>query len=409
MVEEMALRLWIVFLALPLVLAGTAAYALWRGPWELFEPAARQDAGKGAPATTAPADFGEAAVERAETAKRQKEADGMAEEKTEDVQVVASGLVIPWEIAWLPEGDMLVTERPGRLVRIGRDRSVITVRGVVHAGEGGLQGLALHPDFKQNNRLYLYLTAETEQGLTNRVESYRLRGGELQDRTVVLDGLPGARYHDGGRIAFGPDGWLYVTVGDATRAREAQNPDSYNGTILRVRDDGSAVPGNPGGTRVYSYGHRNGQGLAWDEQGRLWATEHGRSGLKSGLDEINLVQPGQNYGWPVIEGDQRRAGMRSPVIHSGASVTWAPAGAAWYQGKLFFAGLRGESLYEAKIEGTRAGAVTSHFSGRFGRLRAVKVGPDGWLYVSTSNRDGRGEKRAGDDKIIRVNPRVLGY
>lgn len=260
-----------------------------------------------------------------------------------DIEVVADKLQIPWAIAWLPDGQILVTERPGRLLKISSDRSVIPIDGVAHVGEGGLMGVAVHPQFTSNQWIYLYLTTRAGDGLVNRVERYRLVGNQLRDKQVILDKLPGARFHDGGRLAFGPDGLLYVTVGDATDDEEAQNPASLNGTILRVNDDGSVPSDNPLGTAVYSYGHRNSQGLAWDDRGRLWATEHGRSGLQSGLDEINVIEAGKNYGWPLIEGDERAAGMESPVFQSGPDVTWAPAGAAWYDGSIFFAGLRGGS------------------------------------------------------------------
>lgn len=322
-----------------------------------------------------------------------------------DVEVVAQGLEIPWEIAWLPDGDMLVTERPGRLVRIREGgRAVISVEGVAQEGEGGLLGMALHPDFADNQWIYLYLTARSGGELVNRVERYRLLGDRLSDRQVILDGIAGSEFHDGGRIGFGPDGYLYVTVGDAGRAEAAQDKDSLNGKILRLRDDGSSPDDNPFGNPVYSYGHRNAQGLAWDDGGRLWSTEHGRSGLSSGLDEINLIEPGKNYGWPAIEGQEKLPGLEAPAANSGAKVTWAPAGAAWLEGRLFFAGLRGESLYEAKIDGSSVVSVVPRLRGQFGRLRSVRVGPDGWLYLTTSNRDGRGQMREGDDKVIRVNP-----
>lgn len=324
-----------------------------------------------------------------------------------DIEVVVENLKVPWEIAWLPDGQMLVTERSGRLLKIGDDRFIIPVEGVAQVGEGGLMGMALHPKFKENQWIYLYLTARAGEGLINRVERYRLEGDELKDRQVILDKIPGARFHDGGRLAFGPDGFLYITVGDARSKDEAQDISSLNGTILRVRDDGSLPTDNPFGTAVYSYGHRNSQGLAWDDKGRLWATEHGRSGFKSGLDELNLIEAGKNYGWPVIEGDKTEKGMELPVVHSGADITWAPAGAAWYDGSIFFVGLRGESLYEAKLSGSFVVEVVPHFFGQFGRLRVVNVGPDGWIYIATSNTDGRGEARAGDDKIIRINPKLF--
>jgi glucose/arabinose dehydrogenase len=155
---------------------------------------------------------------------------------------------------------------------------------------------------------------------------------------------------------------------------------------------------------VWSYGHRNPQGLAWDDEGGLWSTEHGRSGAFSGYDELNIIEPGGNYGWPVIEGSRTGKGMMAPVINSGADYTWAPAGMAYFEGRIFFAGLRGEALYEYDIE---SGMIKNHFFGEYGRLRAVTIGPDGFMYISTSNRDGRGDVRSGDDRIIGINMRVF--
>lgn len=322
-------------------------------------------------------------------------------------EIVAEGLNIPWEIAFLHDGSLIVTERPGRLLKIGANRTVIPIQGVQHIGEGGLLGMALHPNFVSTQWLYLYLTTRTEQGLINRVERYRLISDQLTERTVIIDNIPGAQLHDGGRLSFGPDGFLYISTGDAGNSDNAQNKNSLAGKILRLRDDGSIPPDNPFQTAVYTFGHRNVQGLAWDEQGRLWATEHGRSGIRSGLDEINLIVPGGNYGWPIIQGDETRPDLAAPVVHSGPDITWAPAGAAIVQNRLFFAGLRGESLYEAVLDGEAVKRITPHLAGEYGRLRAVVFGPDGWLYVTTSNTDGRGRSRPGDDKIIKLDPQSL--
>lgn len=328
-------------------------------------------------------------------------------ERSSRPTVVATGLEVPWEIRFLPGGDLLVTERAGRLVRLGADgsrRETHPVPDVVQRGEAGLMGMALHPDFASNRQLYLCFTTDLDGGLTNRVERYRYDRG-LRDRTEILTGMPGARFHDGCRLEFGPGGLLYVTMGDATSADRAQDRSSLAGKILRLTDEGDPAPGNPFGSPVYSYGHRNPQGLAFDEAGRLWSTEHGRSGMQSGMDEVNLVQAGGNYGWPVIEGSERRGDMVSPVAHSGPDVTWAPAGAAWGGGSLFFAGLRGQALYEARIGSDVE--VVPHFYREYGRLRAVRLGPDGMLYFGTSNRDGRGSPDAEDDRILRIDPAAL--
>ncbi len=324
------------------------------------------------------------------------------------VEVVATDLDIPWEIAFLPNGEMLVTERPGRLLKIGQDRQVISeIEGVQHVGEGGLLGLVLHPDFEENQWLYLYLTTESGSGLINRVERYRFNNDQLSERVVILDQIPGASYHDGGRLAFGPEGYLWITTGDAGQEDLAQDTNSLAGKILRLNDDGSVPADNPFNNPVYSYGHRNPQGLAWDDQGRLWATEHGPSGAQSGFDELNLIEVGNNYGWPEIRGDETQAGMVSPVIQSGADETWAPAGAIYDRGSVFFVGLRGSSLYEAQLNGTEVTNLIAHFQQEYGRLRAVVIGPEGDYYLSTSNTDGRGQTRAGDDKIIRLDPQLF--
>ncbi len=336
------------------------------------------------------------------------------------VTFVAENLEIPWDIAFLPDGDMLVTERPGRLVRLAKDGSKtnISINTVVHRGESGLLGVVLHPQFNDNRLLYLYMTAPGQDGQTeNRVERYRFENDTLSDRRVIIDGIPGAIYHDGGRMEFGPDGLLYVTTGDATEPAIAQDLGSLGGKILRLNDDGSIPTDNPFGTPIYSYGHRNPQGLAWDSTGRLWETEHGRSGIQSGLDELNLVEAGKNYGWPDIEGDETKTSMEKAVLHSGTSDTWAPASAAFFpnppgadgqgHGSIFFGGLRGETLYEAVLDGTRVVELKRHFLGEFGRIRTVRVGPDNMLYITTSNRDGRGDVREGDDKIIRIDPAQL--
>jgi glucose/arabinose dehydrogenase len=307
----------------------------------------------------------------------------------EEPGVVAENLNIPWEIRWLPSGEILVTERPGRLLLIGNDRQVIEI-------EGGLMGLALHPDFADNNLIYLYLTARENGQLVNRVERYRLEGSTLTDWEVVVEGILGANNHDGGRIDFGPDGKLYIATGDAQQPQLAQDINSLNGKILRADADGSNL-------EVYSYGHRNVQGLAWDSQGRLWATEHGPSGTGTGFDEVNLIVAGGNYGWPEIQGDETVEGMITPVIQSGADDTWAPAGMAIRGDKLYFVGLRGETLYEAQIDGDNLTNLTRNFTSEFGRLRALRVGADNQLYVTTSNRDGRGSINDGDDKLIRLS------
>jgi glucose/arabinose dehydrogenase len=326
--------------------------------------------------------------------------------------VVAENLEVPWGLVFLPDKSLLVTERTGRLRLIdsnGRLQSepVAVLEKVREIGEGGLLGITLHPDFSNNNFVYLYYTYQENEGETlNRVVRMTYQGKQLGDEKTIIDGIPGASNHNGGRIKFGPDGYLYVTTGDTGNSSLAQDINSLAGKILRVTDQGQMVADNPFGNLVYSYGHRNPQGLTWDNLGRLWATEHGRSGVLSGFDELNLIEKGKNYGWPEIQGDEKKEGMETPKLHSGSTTTWAPSGLAFVNNSLFFGGLRGQTLYEAVIEGEKL-TLKEHFKGQFGRLREVVLGPDGYLYVSTSNKDGRGNPVSPDDRIIKINSQNL--
>ncbi len=327
------------------------------------------------------------------------------------IQTVATELNIPWDIAFLPDESLLLTERPGTLVRLYPDTQArIGIQGVAHVGEGGLQGLALDPDFSTNNHLYLYLTTEQNGELSNRVERYTLdlENNLLSNKTVVIENIPGARYHDGGRLEFGPDDLLYITTGDAGFVEAAQDTSSVAGKVLRIARDGSNPSDNPFSNPVYTYGHRNPQGLAWDSSERLWSSEHGPSGAQTGNDEINVLEAGQNYGWPVIKGTQSAQDMVSPVIESGTQETWAPGDVEIIADQLFFTGLRGEALYQATIDDNTLTDMKAHFRGEFGRLRFVRVGPDGWLYMGTSNTDGRGQSEARDDRVIKIHPSVFG-
>jgi glucose/arabinose dehydrogenase len=320
---------------------------------------------------------------------------------------VAKKLEIPWALDFLPDGGIIFTERPGR-VRLIDPREgllpepLLTIAEVAHRGEGGLLGIAVHPDFGENPFIYVYYTYQQDGSLANRVVRFRKQDNKLLEEKIIIDNIPGAYLHNGGRIKFGPDGRLYITTGDALNPDLAQDKNSLAGKILRLNDDGTIPEDNPfPDSPVYSVGHRNPQGLTWDEQGRLWATEHGARAT----DEINLIEPGKNYGWPVIRGEETAAGLESPVIQSGEE-TWAPSGAAFFQGSLFFAGLRGQSLYQLRIE-DRAVTLRRHLTETFGRLRDVSAGPDGFLYLLTSNRDGRGAPIAEDDRIIKINPKEL--
>jgi glucose/arabinose dehydrogenase len=312
---------------------------------------------------------------------------------------------VPWEVAFLPDESMIVTERPGNIKKLGADPVVIPVADVASVGEGGLLGMALHPEFSRNNWIYLYFTTRDGGALKNIVARYAFSDSGLADKKIIIDNIPAGSNHNGGRIAFGPDGYLYATTGDSGRSNLSQDTGSLAGKILRVKDDGSIPEDNPFSNAVYSYGHRNVQGIAWDEEGRLWATEHGRSGLLSGYDELNLIEKGVNYGWPEIQGGEERAGMKTPVINSGPSTTWAPSGAAFSGGSIFFAGLRGQALYEYNIGENK---LTEHFKGEFGRLRQVAVAPDSSFILLTNNTDGRGTPRPGDDRIIKLSPDFFG-
>lgn len=326
------------------------------------------------------------------------------------VAILAKNLDTPWGIAFLPNKSMLVTERAGRVRLIDADGNlqsapVATITSVREVGEGGLLGITLHPNFSSNNFVYLYYTySENGSDTLNRVVRMVYRGS-LKDEKIIIDKIPGASNHNGGRIKFGPDGYLYITTGDAQNPSQAQNINSLGGKILRVTDEGKSAPNNPFHNSIYSYGHRNSQGLAWNSKGQLWATEHGRSGVLSGLDELNLIERGKNYGWPTIQGNETRDGMETPKFNS-ASSTWAPAGAIFVGKSLFFGGLKGETLYEVVIKEDKI-ELKEHLSGQFGRIRDVVLSPDNLLYITTSNQDGRGNPGKSDDRIIRVNPQKL--
>ncbi|GAA5042879.1 glucose/arabinose dehydrogenase [Thermocatellispora tengchongensis] len=314
-------------------------------------------------------------------------------------QVSVTGLQVPWALAFLPDGSGLVSERnTGRIMQVrpgAAPVAVATLPGVSASGESGLLGIAVSPTYAQDQWVYAYYTTASD----NRVVRFRLNAA--QSPQVLLSGIPSAAIHDGGRIAFGPDGMLYVATGDAAATGNAQNLSSLAGKILRLRPDGTIPPDNPfAGSAVYSYGHRNVQGLAWDSQGRLYATEFGQNTW----DEINAIVAGGNYGWPTCEGTCSNASFRNPIV------TWttaeaSPSGLAYANGTLFAAGLRGNRLWTVPVTASgSAGTPVAELQGRYGRLRAVAVGPDGWLWITTSNRDGRGTPTADDDRIIRVPP-----
>lgn len=312
-------------------------------------------------------------------------------------QVRAGGLDVPWGVDFLSDGSVLVAERStGLLRRVGENGAVSTlgeVPGVVARGEGGLLGVAVGSD----QQVYAYLTAQGE----NRVVRAVLSGSDLGAFETIVDGIPAGGVHNGGRIAFGPDGALYIGTGDAGSSASAQDERSLAGKILRVNPDGSVPADNPDpGSPVFSLGHRNVQGLAWDEQGRLWASEFGANEW----DELNQVEPGGNYGWPLVEGEGAAEGMTAP------RVVWrtneaSPSGLAYADGSLWVAALRGQRLWQVPLDAQgRTGAPVAHLSGEFGRLRTV-VERDGALWLTTSNTDGRGRPAADDDRLLLIELR----
>ena len=327
--------------------------------------------------------------------------------------VFASNLSIPWGVGFLPNENMLVSERTGSLKILRSDGELLgtySVPGVKRGPESGLLGLAVDPDFENNNYVYLYETYESETGGTfNRIARYVLNNG-LTEKVILLEGIPGAKYHDGGRIAFGPDGALYVTTGDAVNPEIAQDLRSLGGKILRMNSDGSVPESNPfEDSFVYSYGHRNPQGLAWDNQGRLWSSEHGPSGLESGHDEVNLIVPGGNYGWPHFAGETQRTSMALnrenfifPIYESGSEETWAPAGLTIIEDDIYWGGLRGQALYRGSVYGNDVDPLVRLYVEDFGRIRTTFQTPEMNLGFTTSNTDGRGSPRSDDDKIIIV-------
>jgi glucose/arabinose dehydrogenase len=319
----------------------------------------------------------------------------------EAIDTLAERLEVPWGVDFLPDGAAVVTERiSGRVLRVSSDGRVSSLGAITTAvpqGEAGLLGAAVSPDFATDRTLFFYLTT----GSDNRVVKARLEGSRLGATSVVLDGIPAGFIHDGGRIAFGPDGHLYVTTGETGDPELAQDPASLAGKILRITTDGEPAPGNPDpGSPVWSLGHRNVQGLAWDDEDRLWASEFG----DSEWDELNLIEKGGNYGWPRVEGTGGGPDFVDPQL------VWpveqaSPSGLAYADGHLWMAGLRGQRLWRVRVSADgRATRPQAYFTEEYGRLRTVATAPDGLLWLTTSNQDGRGTPVPADDRIIRVRP-----
>jgi glucose/arabinose dehydrogenase len=313
--------------------------------------------------------------------------------------VIASGLTSPWSILRLDDGTVLISERDtGVIQRVADDGSLSaigTVPDVVHSGEGGLLGIAVHvtPGWRW---LYAYETTASDNRIVRMTLDSDLNLGAPQ---VVLAGLAKAGNHNGGRIAFGPDGMLYATVGDAAVPERAQDVSSLNGKILRITPSGRVPDDNPfPGSLVYSMGHRNPQGITWDADGQLWAAEFGQNSW----DEFNRIEAGANYGWPIVEGISGQSGFVDPVLQWPTSDA-SPSGLTYVDGTFFLAALRGTRVWAIYPEASDAGPdAVAWFVGQFGRIRDVAPGPDGTLWFISNNTDGRGNPIAGDDHLYQV-------
>lgn len=329
-----------------------------------------------------------------------------------EVEVWASNLVVPWSLVFLSKDEALVSERGGRilLLKKGVSPSIYLTLPVYAEGEAGLLGLALHPEFPAKPYVYAMYTYRTEEGVFDRVVRILHAGSKGSVERVIVDRIPAARFHAGGRIAFGPDKKLYITTGDALKPDLAQKRDSLAGKILRVNDDGTIPAENPYRNAVWSLGHRNPQGLGWHPVFGMLASEHGPSGEKGwyGHDEINRIFPGKNYGWPLVKGRAGNTLYEDPLIFWEQATP--PSGMTFWGDDLFVATLRSQALIRLVLEKKGEEVVvkrverwfSSSSGGKYGRLRDAVVGPDGALYVLTSNRDGRGKPQQGDDKILRL-------
>jgi glucose/arabinose dehydrogenase len=314
------------------------------------------------------------------------------------VDTIATGLEAPWGLDFFANGDAIVTERDTRRVLRVTPEGDITELGLIESaspqGEAGLLGVALSPDFDSDRTAYFYVSTGTD----NRVVRAELDGDRLREPEPILIGIPNGFIHDGGRLEFGPDGYLYVSTGETGVTSLAQNRDSRAGKILRITTDGEPAPGNPFDSEVWTWGHRNVQGLAFDGN-RLWASEFGQDRF----DELNLIKRGDNYGWPEVEGTGGAPRYVDPQL------TWSteeasPSGLAYADGHLWMAALNGERLWRVDVDGNRASNPKGFFVGDYGRMRTIGVAPDGMLWVMTSNRDGRGDPVKSDDRILLVDP-----
>ncbi len=345
------------------------------------------------------------------------------------VETVAENLEVVWSIVFAPDGRAFFTERPGRVRVIEdgklREKPLFVVADVELQSETGLMGMTLHPNFAENHFVYLAYVYEKNADKFVRVARYKENGETLTEAKTIIENISAAKYHAGTRLGFSPtDGKLYVTTGDATEQKLAQNLASLNGKTLRLNDDGTVPNDNPfvgqkdARPEIWTYGHRNAQGLAWQpETNQMFQTEHGPSIIdgvslfkRTGGDEVNVVERGKNYGWARISHETRRDGMETPIIQFSPAV--APASAMFYRGSLFpefknnffFGALKGEAINRLILDGKRVVAEERLFSKTYGRIREIAEAPDGSIYFSTSNRDGRGNAAKNDDRILRIVP-----
>jgi glucose/arabinose dehydrogenase len=306
---------------------------------------------------------------------------------------------VPWGIDFLPGGTAIVTERDTRRVLTiadGQVRQIGLIEAAAPQGEAGLLGVAVSPDFTDDRTIFFYVSTAED----NRIVRATYRNGRLSTPEAVLDGIPNGFIHDGGRLQFGPDGYLYASTGETGAPELAPDRGSLGGKILRITPDGKPAPGNPDpSSPIWSLGHRNVQGLAFDDDDNLWASEFG----ESTFDELNLIRKGGNYGWPTFEGRGDDPGLTNPQVVWNTSEA-SPSGLAYLDGRLWLGALQGERLWRIDVDNGRASDPTDFFVGRYGRLRTVVVAPDGNLWVSTSNRDGRATPGPDDDQIIVVDP-----
>ncbi|PZE20144.1 PQQ-dependent sugar dehydrogenase [Paenibacillus xerothermodurans] len=375
--------------------------------------------------TTSAASAPAPGIDSAKSAPSNRPAVQPAEKLPYKPEVLASDLKVPWDMDFAPDGRIFFTERGGviRVIEQGKVREEPVFRfeqpPFYSESEAGLLGITLDREFGSNGYMYVYHTYQENGATRNRVLRLQESGGRAKLDKVILDALPGDRIHDGGRIKFGPDGLLYITSGDANQTSLAQDPAKLGGKILRIHADGSIPADNPfPGSPVYSLGHRNPQGLAWHPvTKKLFSSEHGQRAH----DEINQIEAGVNYGWPLIEGDETQVSpqevgkqgpgvLRAPLLHSGDE-TWAPSGVAFitqgpWKGNLLVANLRGTQVLRLILDGQQQSveAVQPLFKNELGRIRNVAEGPDGSIYLMTNNTDGRGNPGPDDDRIIRLKP-----